>query len=228
MTATASSTKGTKVCVLKGASTATALTPTSITKAKPAVVTVAAVTGLSVGDLVSFPATGATGATGISSLDGKSWVIGSIDATAKTFTLAGSDTTTDTGTLAATPSINAYPNAANMLCLCLSSITFNPGEASTVSVATFCDPTASIPSQVVEAGTIDIGGYVDITDPGYIELLAAQADGKSRTWRVTLGNNQGYILFDGILSTLSLDIPLDGATAYSGTITLGSAYRHLF
>lgn len=225
---TASSTKGTKVCVLKGSAAATSLTPTAITKAKPAVVTVADVTGLSVGDIVTFPATGATGASGLSSLDGKSWIISSIAAVGNTFTLAGSDSTADTGTLSGTAAVSAYPNAANMLCLCLSSITFNPESANTVSVATFCDPTATIPSQVVGAGTIDIGGYVDITDPGYIELLAAQADGKSRTWRITLGNGQGYIVYDGILSTLSLDLPLDGAVAYSGTITLGSAYRHLF
>lgn len=226
--ASAYSTKGTKVCVLKGSATATPLTPTSISKAAPAVVTVAAVTGIATGDLVKIPATGQAGATGYSELDGKTWVVGTIVSLANTFELVGSDTTASTGTLAGTPSISHYPNTASMLCLCLSSITFNPESANTVSVATFCDPTATIASQVVGAGTIDIAGYIDIADSGYKELIAAEADGKSREWRVTIGNGQGYLLFEGVLSSLSLDLPIDGAAGYSGTITLSSKYRHLF
>lgn len=226
--ASAYSTKGTKICVLKGSATATPLTPTAISKAAPAVVTVASVTGLTVGDLITIPETGKTGATGFASLDGKTWVVGTIATVANTFTLIGSDTTASTATLAAGASISHYPSTANMLCLCLSSITFNPESANTISVATFCDPTATIPSQVVGAGTIDIGGFVDITDPGYKELLAAEADGKAREWRVTLGNGQGYVVFDGILSALSMELPIDGAASYAGTINLASKYRHLF
>ena len=226
--ATAYSSKGTKVCVLKGSATATPLVPTAITKAAPPVVTVASVTGLTAGDLVTFPATGVTGASGFSELDGKSFAIGSVNTPANTFTLVGGDTTTSTATLAAAPSIKAYPSVANMLCLCLSSLAFKPETANSISAATFCDPSASVASQVVGAGTIDIGGYVDITDPGYKELIAAEADGKARNWRVTLGNGQGYILFEGVLASLSLDIPLDGAIAYSGTVTLSSKYRHTF
>lgn len=224
--ASAYSTKGTKVCVLKGSATATSIVPTSISKAAPAVLTVASSAGIATGDLIKIPATGTTGATGFAELDGKTWVVGAVTGT--TIALVGSDTTASTGTLAAGVSVSAYPSTANMLCLCLSSITFNPESANTVSVATFCDPTATIPSQVVGAGTIDIAGYIDITDPGYKELIAAEADGKSRQWRITLGNAQGYILFEGILSGLSVDLPLDGAAGFSGSITLGSKYRHLF
>ena len=225
---TAYSSKGTKVCVLKGSATATSLTPTAISKAAPAVVTVASVTGLTVGDLVKFPDTTDPGYSGFAELADKTFAISKIDPTSKTFELAGADTTTSTGTLGATPTIAQYPSATSMLCLCLSSLAFNPESANSISTATFCDPTASIASQVVGAGTIDIGGFVDIADAGYKELVAAEADGKSRSWRITLGNGQGYILFDGVLSALSLDIPLDGAIAFKGTVTLSSKYRHLF
>ena len=225
---TAYSSKGTKVCVLKGSATATSLTPTAISKAAPAVVTVASVTGLTVGDLVKFPDTTEVGYAGFSELAGKTYAISKITAVGNTFELAGADTKASTGTLAATPSISQYPSATSMLCLCLSSLAFNPESANSISTATFCDPSASIASQVVGAGTIDIGGFVDIADAGYKELIAAEADGKSRSWRITLGNNQGYILFDGVLSALSLDIPLDGAIAFNGTVALSSKYRHLF
>ena len=222
--ASAYSTKGTKVCVLKGSETATLLTPTAITAAIPAVVTVASVTGLKAGDIVSI----APGGTGFADIDGKSWIIGDINTTNKTFKLLGSNTNVSGGTLIATPVISHYPNDTSMLCICASSITFNPETAANVSVATFCDPTAQIPSQVVGAGTIEMSGYVDITDAAYKELLTAQSDGVARKWRVTLGNSQGYIVFDGVVAGVSHELPLDGAAAFSVTVNLSAAYRHLF
>jgi hypothetical protein len=223
--ASAYSTKGTKVCVLKGAATATNATPTAISKAAPAVVTVASTAGLLAGDMVKIPASGATGCTGFPQLDGKSWIVDSVTGTS--FTLLGSDTVGATQTLAAGASIRGY-NDADFECLCLSSITFNPESTSNVSVATFCDPTATIPSQVVGSGTVDIAGFVDISDAGYKELMEAYEDGKARDFRIKLGNDQGYIMLNGILSALNVDIPIDGATGYTGTISLSSRYRHLF
>jgi hypothetical protein len=219
------STKGTQVCVLKGAATATSVVPTAITKAAPAVVTVASTAGLVRGDLVSIPATGTTGSTGFTELDGKSWIVGTVTGT--TFTLLGSDTKASTATLAAGASLRIF-NDTDFDCLCLSSITFNPESANNVSVATFCDPTATIPSQVVGSGTVDIAGFVDIADAGYKELIEAYKDGKARDWRIRLGNDQGYIMLNGILSALNVDIPIDGATGFTGSIALSSRYRHLF
>lgn len=228
--ASASSTKGTTVSVLKGSATAASLTPTAISKAAPAVVTVASVTGISAGDLIKFPASGATGASGFSELDGKTWVVGTVTTGANTFTLLGSDTTASTGTLAASPSISHYADATKMVALtCLvGEFTLNDETPNTVSVPTFCDPSATIPSQVVGAGTVDINGYIDVLDAGYKELHAAKADGLERTWRVKLGNSQGYLVMAGILSKLTPGVPIDGANGFAGTITLSSAYRHLF
>lgn len=228
--ASASSTKGTKISVLKGSATAASLTPTAISKAAPAVVTVASVTGITAGDLVTFPATGVTGASGFSELDGKTWVVGTVTGGSNTFTLLGSDTSASTGTLAASPSISHYADSTKMVSLTgiIGTITFNGEAANTVSVATFEDPSASLPSQIVGAGTVDLAGYLDKTDAGYKELYAASVDKVSRKWRIQLGNDQGYYVFDGPLSAFNPDVPMDGGNGFTCTIALASKYRHLF
>ena len=68
---------------------------------------------------------------------------------------------------------------------------------------------------------------MDITSPDYIAIVAAEADGKVHEFRITLPNN-GYILFKGTVSSLNIDVPLEGAVAYSGQITLTSKPRHIF
>lgn len=217
---TAKSTKGVQICVVKGGATGVNLGDiTALTAAKPAVATFADTTGVLVGDVVAIPA----GSTG-TSLDGKSWIIGTITATSITF--LGSNTTGEIFTAASTVDVIGHAST-DMECLCLASLAFNAEAAQTVSVATFCDPTASIPGAVVGAGTLDFTGFVDVTTTEYAELLAMESDGKARTWRITLPGN-GYIVFPGTLATFGWDIPLDGAVGYTGTIALGSKPRHLF
>lgn len=220
----ASSTKGVKICLVKDGATGTALTVTAVTKAKPAVLTVgAAAATMKTGDVVTLGAS----ATGLSEIDGKTWVVGATTAT--TIELLGSDTTGSTGTFADGSATTGYKDA-DMVCLCLSSLTFNPEEAQTISVATFCDPSASIPGAVAGAGTMDFGGYVDVTSNDYLELYKAiqQTSAKTYQVRIFLPNSQGYIVFPATLATLNWDIPLEGAIAYSGTFALGSKPRHLF
>ena len=61
----ATSTKGVIIKMSRGDATPLSLTPTDVTKAKPAVVTVADTTGLVEGDLVKVPIAG----TGLESID---------------------------------------------------------------------------------------------------------------------------------------------------------------
>jgi hypothetical protein len=215
----ASSSKGVQICAATGAGSA--IIPAAVTKAKPAVLTVPSTTGAKAGDVVYIAANG----TGFSEIDGKTWVLGA-GSTATSFELLGSDTTASTGTLVVAPSITYYP-PASMTCLCLSEFTFNPENPGTVSVATFCDPSATIPQATVSAGTVDIGGYVDITATDYKALLAMSLDNKKHDFRVTLPNN-GYIMFSGTLSSFNWAVPLDGAIAYSGQVVLASKPVHLF
>lgn len=218
----AKSSKGVSICITKGSATGTAMAATAATKAKPAVITVADVTGLEPGNLIKF----AADSTGLESLDGKEFVIANIDDTANTFEVVGSDTTNDTGTFAAGDDMTLYLKD-DMVCLCLSTLGFNPESPDSIGVGTFCDPSASLPSAVVSAGTLSYGGYVDIAAPDYQELLLAEADAAERMWRITLPEN-GYIIFPATIGSLTWQIPLEGAVAYEGQATLGSRPRHLF
>lgn len=215
----ASSSKGVQICAATGAGSA--IVPTAVTKAKPAAITVPTTAGAKAGDVVHI----AANATGFPEIDGKTWVLGP-GTTATSFELLGSDTTASTGVLAAAPTLT-YFGTTSMTCLCLSEFTFNPENPGTVSVATFCDPSASIPQATTSAGTVDIAGYVDITANDYKALLAMSMDSKKHDFRVTLPNN-GYIVFNGTLSSFNWNVPLDGAIGYSGQIVLSSKPVHLF
>jgi hypothetical protein len=80
---------------------------------------------------------------------------------------------------------------------------------------------------VVQAGTLTIGGYVDISSEDYPALLTATEDGLSRLIRIELPNN-GYIVAPIIVSQITWELPLDGAISFTGTATLGSKPAHRF
>ena len=218
----AKSTAGTKICIIKdGATTGVSVTATGASKAAPCEITTASTGTLKDGDLVWIPAAG----TGLSEIDNKWWVITNLVADT-TFDLLGSDTTASTGTFAAGTAMKGHGDA-DMQCLCLSSISFNRDTPDTISTATFCDTTSSIPGSATSAGSVDFGGYVDITDSDYKELLKLEASGDETVFRVALPNN-GYITFPAVINQITVNIPLEGAVAYSGSATLKSAARHLF
>lgn len=217
---TAKSSKGVQVSVQRSDATGITLTPTDISLAKPAVVTVDDTTGVAPGDIVVIP----TSATGLAELDGTTFIAGEVTPTS--IELLGSDTSASTGIFASTADIIVY-DQTDMVIICLASLSFNPETPDTISVGTYCDPTATIASAVVSAGTVDITGYPDINDEDYNELLAMEADGTERIWRIMLPNN-GYYVFPATLTTLTLDIPIDGAIQYNGTLVLGSKPRHIF
>lgn len=222
---TAKNTKGVTVCVTKSGALPVAITPTAIAAATGqsdtrAHVAVASTTGIKAGDLIKIPA----GGTGYAGIDGKSWTVGSVDATG--FTLNGTVFSTLTGSLASSPTMSHYADG-DMVCLCLSDLKFNAEKGSTVSVATFCDPSASIPSASTTAGTVDIGGFVDTSTADYKEIVAAESDGLERIFRIMLPQN-GEIVFPAIVSTLGWQVPIDGAVAWEAQLALGSRPRHLY
>jgi len=214
----ASSSKGLKIYTTLGAAIPTSLIPTAITNAEPAEVTAADTTGMADGDVVNCVLTGFT------ELDGKSFIVGELTGTS--FTLLGSDTSASTGILDVSPTIDHYA-VADMQLLCLSSLELNVDEPGTVSTATYCDPSSTIPSAVQAAGTLAFAGFVDINDADYIELLEAVEDGEERIIRIDLPSN-GYLIAPGTFSNIVWDLPLDGAIGYSGTIILSSKMRHVF
>lgn len=193
--------------------------PSAITAAKPAALTVTAST-LVAGDMIFVDK------TGIAAIDGKWWIVGA-GSTTTSVELLGSDNTGGATTVAGGAVFNTRSGAGSMECLCLSNFAIQRDTPGTISVATFCDPSASVPSVVTQAGTVTIGGYVDTNAADFKAVVAADMDGKKHQFRVTLPNN-GYIVFEGVVSGFSYDIPLDGALAWSATITLSGVPRHLF
>ena len=215
------SSKGLAIYLHKGGVAATELVPTAISKASPAVVTVASATGLTKGDVVKMES------TGFKELDGKTFVIGTVDTTANTFQLIGADTTASTGTLGATPKAHVY-KAADQIKLCLSSIDFSTEAGGSVSVGTFCDPSASIATPAATAGTVTLNGFIDKADTGYAELLKAAEDGVARMIEIVLPQDQGYIVAPVTLSSIGWQTPLEGAIGFTASGSLGSKPVHLF
>jgi hypothetical protein len=214
----ATNTKGTQICVVKGGATGTTVTVTAATAAKPAGLTTTG-NALVAGDVVEVKG------SGNAKLDGV-WILGA-GTTATNLELVGSDNTGGATAFSGTGTVIGHP-AGNMTCLCLSSFAINRDQPGTISTATFCTPTASVPSVVSSAGTVTIGGFVDVTADDFREILAADGDGVSRTFRVKLPGNNGYLVFGGVISGFSYDVPLDGALAWSATITLAAVPRHLY
>jgi hypothetical protein len=174
-----------------------------------------------VGDVVKM------GRVGYPEIDNKVYVIGTIDDTANTFEVLGSDTTGSTGALEPSPTVSVV-KVADFAKLCLSNIAPNAATPGTFSVGTFCDPTASLPNPVTEAGTITLDGYVDVQDPGYAELLKAEEDGGERYLEVVLPRDLGYIVVPITISSVTWTLPLEGAIGFSAAGAMGSKPRHLY
>lgn len=220
----ATSTKGLTVYLTKGEPTKISLVPTAVSAANPAVVTVADVTGVTKDDLVTFAD------TGFAALDGKTFVVGTVDDTANTFEVVGGDTSGSTETLGGSPKAEVI-QATDRIKLCLATVEPSTETPGTTPVGTFCDPSATLPSSATSAGTITMTGYVDtsaLSGDGYKELLKATEDGKERILEVILPQGLGYIVAPVTLASISWALPLDGAIGFTAAGALGSKPRHLF
>ena len=196
-------------------------TVTGATKAAPSVVTVqAAGESYAVGDLVLIYETVS------SSLNG-AWAVGNGSGTS--FAALSSNTINDNVTVEGNSAgyVDHYTQA-DLTKLCLSAININGTEPNTISVATFCAPTATINSQVQEAGSLSMEGYVDVTSPDYPALYEAWQMGDERIIRVELGENQGWLVASGKVSSVNWAVPIDGAISYTFTCTLTEAFKHCF
>lgn len=212
-------TKGLKIYIEKAASVRAALVPTAISSAAPAVVTVA--NTLVNGDIIFCVN------TGFSELDGKYFVVGA--ATVSDFSLIGSDTSATTDTLDASPEIEAIEIADDMQLICANSISVDANVPGNISVPTFCDLNASIPSQVTEPGNVTLTLYHDPALGGFQELKTAQQDGNTRVMSVVFPNDAGTLLGACIVSGFTVsDVPLDGAATWTATLALLSPLQFAY
>lgn len=193
----------------------TSATITAISDTAPTIIT--ATNTAKVGDLVTINGTTAK------ELDGKTFVAGP-NTSSTEIELIGADTVGVTPPSVFTGTAKVFTEFTN---LCLNALAINAETPGTVSVGTYCDPTASIPSVVVQAGTLTFGGYVDVTSEDYPALLEATDDGLTRLIRIELPAN-GYIVAPIIVSQITWELPLDGAISFTGTATLGSKPAHRF
>ena len=114
----------------------------------------------------------------------------------------------------------------HMVKLCLSTINITNGTPNTISVGTFCVPDASLPGNPT-AGSITFGGYTDIADPGYIELLKAEDDGKQRYLKIDVPG-QGHMLGSTQIGSVSWELPLEGSSSYTFNAAMSSPLKHVF
>ena len=213
---TAQSTEDVSIWITTG--TPTKDTVSSATKAAPSNVTVGSASeSYSDGDLVYIYETESDNLNG-------TWCAGNASGT--TFDALSSNTTNDTVTVGS-GYVDHYVQA-DLTKLCLSAININGTEPNTISVATFCEPTATIDSQVQEAGTLTMEGYVDVTSQDYPALYEAWQLGDERLIRIDLGPDQGWLVARGRVSSVNWSVPIDGAIAYTFTMTLSEAFKHSF
>lgn len=219
---TAYSTRGVTIALSKAGAAGAALVPTAITKAAPAVVTVASAATVKAGDMVK------AAGTGFVELDGFTWIVGEVDGTANTFELVGSDTTGSAGALGATPALEHF-DLSDMADLSgvLGELTMAREAPTAVEAGTYKDPSQTVANPVVKAGTFAFKGPLNVADPGYGELYGAAQDGVARDLVVMLPNN-GYIVAPVTVAMILWENPLEGAQDFSGTMIMGTAPRHLY
>jgi hypothetical protein len=212
---TAIATAGIEFWLLKQITTPKTLTPTGVTSAKPAVITVADTTGVVVGDLITMSGTDDP------MLDGKDFIASVVTPT--DITLLGSDTSGAVIALGVAPVLTyneaSLAGTSDMVKLCLATFSRAAGTADTVSVGTTCDPSASIAGPA-DAGTISFDGFMDPTEQGYLELMLALESGADQLLMVKLPKNKGSIIYHGTINSYSEDFPLSGAISFSSGMAL--------
>ncbi len=212
------SSNGLKFLMSTGATTPGTVTATAITNAKPAVVTTADTTGMKDGQAVSVSA------PTMPSIDGKTFIVSGLTSTE--FTLKGSDATPDSAGTAGT--FTWYDSAVDMVPLCLSSVGFTQDSSTPISVANFCDPSASIPGLPPQAPTLALTGYLDAADKGYCALLQAEKDTLQRLFHIIFPGGNGDLVANGqVSSVIFSDIPLEGSVAWTAEVTLASKAEHI-
>lgn len=185
---------------------------TSVSNAKPAVVTVDAtdITSFANGDIVTISGTGSP------ALDGKSFMISQVGTPVDTFTLVGSDNTSATG-IATTGEVVEVA-ADDWLRFCLSNYEYAVAAADAIDVSTFCG-TESLAGTPLP-GDITIEGFIDYDIDAYKEWLIAVKDGQRRLLHVVLPNSIGDILEVITVTGITETLGVNEAASFKGTAVL--------
>ena len=142
------------------------------------------------------------------------------------FNLLGCDSTRETETSKA-GNVLLF-NADDMTKLCPSSWTDTTNAPSTINAGTFCNPSQTIAGSAVDAGSMEISGYLDVCDEDYQALYEAYEYADQRYLRISLGPDQGYLVAPVVAISMNWEIPLEGAVAYTISFVKNSATKHRF
>lgn len=214
------STKGMTVWLQKlSGGSASPVTVTQITNAKPAVVTVGAsdITKFKNGDTLMVAG------TGVPALDGHYFPVTALDDIANTFTLLGSDASGATAVITTGTVTNIE---GDLVEFCVAGLDRQQTPAAAISVGTTCDPSAQIAGDP-QAGTLSVNGFVDYEKPGFLEFMKAVDDGKTRVLVVKLpesatASGEGEIIFPQVTATgFSETFNVNAAASWTGEFTLG-------
>ena len=203
------STRGLKVFISVGSPAPTANPITSITNAKPAVVTPTTIANFANGDIVKI-----TG-TSKDSLDNKYFEVANKAGT--TFELKCSDASKET---AAATTGNATPYKASetgpdLVPFCIDSFSRERPAGEVISVATFCDPQANVAGEGT-AGTISWGGPIDFCNKGFQEMMKAMEDGSERIVVLKFPNDIGSMVVPIEVNAYSESYNLNSAATFTG------------
>lgn len=115
--------------------------------------------------------------------------------------------------------------------LCLAGLEIDSGTVESITIGTYCDAGAALAGPPAN-GTVNINGFLDVTDPGYQELERAAADGMPRTFKLTLplsanpastdGTGGSYYFINATVGAISLAFPVGQPTTFSSSLVLSS------
>jgi hypothetical protein len=185
---------------------------TSITAAKPAVVTAAATlpVGLAVGALVAFEGTGAV------DLDGTAWRIDTINVASKTFALVASDRTGKTA-VAAKGTFQVFDDTTNLISACLANITVSGQAPDSIAMDDMCG-TATVLGDA-KPPSFTFQGFVDNEDAGFRNLVRASLESPKspRVLLIDYGDAVGYIFGPAEIGELTVTAAVGGGLQFSGS-----------
>lgn len=201
----AKSSQGTRVYIWNGAAPANHVI-SAVTKASPAVVTVASATGIAVGDIV------VPKATGFKSIDDFPFRVAAVST--NDITLEDSDTTDEAGTANA-GDLDEY----TLVELCVANFTTDQPAGTTLDVTTMCDVARRTLSGLPGQGTWTANGFHDGSDASQQIAREAYRSGDDQVFRLIFRDGSG-VLFAGVLNQLNIGAAVDAPVtiALGGTI----------
>jgi hypothetical protein len=134
------------------------------------------------------------------------------------------------GTIRAGATVRFF-GAAAWLELCLAGLEIDSGTVESITIGTYCDAGAAL-AGAPSNGTVNINGFLDVTDPGYKELEKAAADGIPRTFKLVLpqsanptstdGTGGAYYFINATVGAISLAFPVGQPATFTSSLVLST------